>query len=238
MILFNNVSKRYDNSDRLALDNVNFFIDKGEFVFIIGSSGAGKSTITKLIMREELPTSGNIIINNTDITLLPRKELPYYRRKLGIVFQDFRLIQSKNVYENVAFALQITGASAKEVRRRVPSVLNMVGLSHKAKAMPAHLSGGEQQRVALARAMVNNPPVLIADEPTGNLDPANSEEIIQILLDINMHGTTVLMVTHAEDIVNRMKKRVIEIQEGVIIRDQEHGSYMSNGFIKQNKIFR
>ena len=156
MILFNNVSKRYDNSDRLALDNVNFFIDKVN-LSLLSVFGAGKSTITKLIMREELPTSGNIIINNTDITLLPRKELPYYRRKLGIVFQDFRLIQSKNVYENVAFALQITGASAKEVRRRVPSVLNMVGLSHKAKAMPAHLSGGEQQRVALARAMVNNP---------------------------------------------------------------------------------
>lgn len=225
MILFNSVSKKYNN-DKLALDNVNFFIDKGEFVFIIGSSGAGKSTITKLIMREELPTGGRIMINNTDITMLPRNELPYYRRKLGMVFQDFRLIQTKTVYENVAFALQITGATAKEVRRVVPNVLSMVGLSHKAKAFPNQLSGGEQQRVALARAMVNNPPVLIADEPTGNLDPTNAEEIMQILMDINKHGTTVLTVTHADDIVNRMKKRVIEIQEGIIIRDQEQGAYI------------
>lgn len=225
MILFNSVSKRYNN-DKLALDNVNFFIDKGEFVFIIGSSGAGKSTITKLIMREELPTEGRILIGNTDITMLPRNELPYYRRKLGMVFQDFRLIPSKTVYDNVAFALQITGATAKEVRRRVPNVLSMVGLSHKAKSLPNHLSGGEQQRVSLARAMVNNPPVLIADEPTGNLDPTTTEEIMQILLDINKHGTTVLTVTHADDIVNRMKKRVIEIQEGIIIRDQEQGAYV------------
>lgn len=225
MILFNSVSKRYNN-DKLALDNVNFFIDKGEFVFIIGASGAGKSTITKLIMREELPTNGSILINNTDITLLPRKELPYYRRKLGMVFQDFRLLQSKTVYDNVAFALQITGATVKEVRRRVPNVLSMVGLSHKAKAFPNQLSGGEQQRVALARAMVNNPPVLITDEPTGNLDPSTSEEIMQILSDINKHGTTILTVTHAEDIVNRFKKRVIEIQDGVIIRDEEQGKYL------------
>lgn len=236
MILFNSVSKRYNN-DKLALNNVNFFIDKGEFVFIIGASGAGKSTITKLIMREELPTDGSIMINNTDITLLPRKELPFYRRKLGMVFQDFRLIPGKSVYENVAFALQITGASAKEVRRRVPNVLSMVGLSHKAKALPNQLSGGEQQRVALARAMVNNPPVLIADEPTGNLDPVNSEEIMQILMDINKNGTTVLTVTHAEDIVNRMKKRVIEIQEGVIIRDEEQGAYVADGLTVNSKVF-
>lgn len=225
VILFNNVSKRYENGT-LALNEVNFFVDKGEFVFIIGSSGAGKSTITKLIMCEEAPTGGSILINRTDITRLPHDELPYYRRKMGMVFQDFRLLPNKTVFDNVAFGMLVTGASKRDIRRKVPAVLNMVGLANKAKARPNQLSGGEQQRVSLARAMVNNPPVLLADEPTGNLDPATAEEIMQILEEINYHGTTVLVVTHASDIVDRMQKRVIEIQSGQVVRDEAQGAYV------------
>ncbi|MCK9478097.1 MAG: cell division ATP-binding protein FtsE [Firmicutes bacterium] len=218
MIFFNNVTKQYENGT-VALDNVGFFIDKGEFVFIVGSSGAGKSTITKLILCEEQPTNGSVLINGIDLKGLSHREMPYYRRQLGMVFQDFRLLPNKTVYENIAFAMQVRNATAKEIRRAIPNVLSMVGLSHKSKVKPGQLSGGEQQRVALARAMVNNPPVLIADEPTGNLDPATAFEIIQLLEDINKRGTTVLTVTHACDIVDKMKKRVIEIDNGKIIRD-------------------
>jgi cell division transport system ATP-binding protein len=225
MILFSNVTKVYENSGTLALREVNFFVEKGEFVFVIGSSGAGKSTITKLIMREELPTEGNILINNTDITTIPRAELPYYRRKMGMVFQDFRLLPAKSVFDNVAFALQVIGASKREIRRKVPAVLNLVGLAQKAKDKVTELSGGEQQRVALARAIINNPPVLLCDEPTGNLDPQTAIEIMEILNQINQNGTTILVVTHASDIVNLMQKRVIELQDGVIIRDQKRGVY-------------
>ena len=225
MILFDNVTKIYDNGT-LALDNVSFFVNKGEFVFIIGSSGAGKSTIAKIIMHEELPTRGSVMINNTEVVSLTHQELPHYRRQIGMVFQDFRLLPNKTVYENVAFALQVIGESKRTIRRKVPAVLNMVGLANKAKARPNQLSGGEQQRVALARAVVNNPPILLADEPTGNLDPATAEEIMQLLYDINQNGTTVLIVTHASNIVNDMKKRVIEIQTGGIVRDEEQGKYL------------
>ena len=168
MIFFNNVTKRYDNGT-VALDDVSFFIDKGEFVFIVGSSGAGKSTITKLILCEEQPTGGTVLINGINLKDLKHREMPFYRRQIGIVFQDFRLLPNKSVYDNIAFAMQVRNATTKEIRRAIPNVLSMVGLSHKAKVRPGQLSGGEQQRVALARAMVNNPPVLIADEPTGNL---------------------------------------------------------------------
>ena len=227
MIFFNSVTKRYDNGT-IALDNVNFFVDKGEFVFIVGSSGAGKSTITKLILCEEKPTGGSILINGINLGSLRHSEMQYYRRQLGMVFQDFRLLPNKSVYENIAFAMQVRSASTKEIRRAVPNVLSMVGLSNKAKVRPGELSGGEQQRVALARAMVNNPPVLIADEPTGNLDPTTATGIMHILEDINKRGTTVLAVTHAQDIVNDMKKRVIEIDNGNIIRD-EVGGYTNEG---------
>ncbi len=225
MVFFKGVTKIYEKTDTTALKNVNFYIDKGEFVFIIGSSGAGKSTLTKLILGEEAPTEGEIIINNIDVGSLRHKDIPYYRRGLGMVFQDFRLLNGKNVYDNVAFAMQIRNASSKEIRRVVPNVLSMVGLSHKAKAMPFELSGGEQQRVALARAMVNDPAVLIADEPTGNLDPVTADEIMQILDDINKRGTTIIVVSHAKDIVDKMKKRVIELESGSMIRDEERGGY-------------
>ncbi len=228
MILLNNVSKKYENGT-LALDNVSFYIDKGEFVFIVGSSGAGKSTLTKLILCEEKLTGGSLRINGIDVDGLHKREMPFYRRSLGMVFQDFRLLPNKTVFENIAFAMQIRGASNKEVRRCVPNVLSMVGLSHKAKVRPNELSGGEQQRVALARAMVNNPPVLIADEPTGNLDPSTAGEIMQILEDINRRGTTVLVITHAKGIVDKMQKRVIEIDRGNIIRDEERGGYANEG---------
>ncbi len=225
MVFFNGVTKIYEKTNTTALSNVNFFIDKGEFVFIIGSSGAGKSTLTKLMLGEEKPTSGEIIIDNVDVGGLEHREIPYYRRKLGMVFQDFRLLNNKSVYENVAFAMHIKNAHSKEIRRVVPTVLSTVGLSHKADCMPYELSGGEQQRVALARAIVNDPAVLIADEPTGNLDPATADEIMQILDDINKRGTTVIVVSHAKDIVDKMKKRVIELEFGSMIRDEEGGAY-------------
>lgn len=225
MVFFNGVTKVYEKTNTTALSNVNFYIDKGEFVFIIGSSGAGKSTLTKLILGEEKPTEGEIIINNIDVVNLEHREIPYYRRKIGMVFQDFRLLNGKSVYENVAFAMHIKNASSKEIRRVVPNVLSTVGLSHKADAMPYELSGGEQQRVAIARAIVNDPAVLIADEPTGNLDPSTADEIMQILDDINKRGTTVIVVSHAKDIVDKMKKRVIELEFGTMVRDEEGGAY-------------
>ncbi|MDD4689431.1 MAG: cell division ATP-binding protein FtsE [Eubacteriales bacterium] len=226
MIMFNNVSMQYSETNEVALNKVNFLVEKGEFVFIIGASGAGKSTITHLITREIQPTEGTILINGKDTSTIKRRQIPYFRRNIGMVFQDFRLLESKTVYENVAFALEITGTSSKQIRRIVPNVLGMVGLSAKANVMPNQLSGGEMQRVALARAMANDPGLLIADEPTGNLDPTNAEEIMKILLDINKHGTTILVVTHDVNTVNRMKQRVIEIQNGIIVRDEQEGSYV------------
>lgn len=224
MIELKNVSKVYKNN-HIALSNVNFKVQKGEFVFLVGPSGAGKSTILKLLMKEIEPTSGDIVVNNTNITALKRKEIPYYRRSIGVVFQDFRLLPDKTVYENVEFAMQIVEASHKDIKKRVPQVLDMVGLYSKQKNYPHQLSGGEQQRVAIARAIVNNPKLLICDEPTGNLDPDTAQEIMSLINDINKSGTTVLMVTHAKDLVDRMKKRVIAIEKGVIVRDQQRGVY-------------
>ena len=225
MVFFSDVSKKYEKTDTLALDRVSFYIEKGEFVFIIGSSGAGKSTLTKLMLAEEQLTDGSIVINGTDVGSLKSKNIPHYRRSIGMVFQDFRLLSNKTVYENVAFSMQIRNASKKEIRRAVPAILAMVGISDKAKAMPHQLSGGEQQRVALARAMVNNPPVLIADEPTGNLDPGTADEIMEIFDAINKRGTTVIIITHAKDIVDKMQKRVIELDSGSMIRDVPKGGY-------------
>lgn len=224
MILLSNVTKTYPNGST-ALDDVSFFIERGEFVFIVGPSGSGKSTLIKLLMHEEVPTDGQVIINNKDIGKLKRREIPYLRRSMGVVFQDFRLLSNKTVYENVAFAMDIIGASRKEIRRQVPNVLSLVGLSHKAKSYPKELSGGEQQRVALARALVNNPAFLIADEPTGNLNPKVAMEIMELLDNINKRGTTIIMATHAKEIVDTMKKRVIAIEDGKIVRDESRGGY-------------
>lgn len=225
MIEFNNVSKVYDNNVT-ALKDVNVRIERGEFVFLVGPSGAGKSTFIKMLLKEVEPTSGNIIINdNLDITKLKRRQVPFYRRKLGVVFQDFRLIQSLNVYENVAFAMRVIEANPKDIRKRVPMMLSLVGLSNKYKSFPHELSGGEQQRVALARAIVNNPSLLIADEPTGNLDPDTAMGIMETLSDINRAGTTIVMATHAKDIVDGMKKRVIAIEKGIVARDEQRGLY-------------
>ncbi|AIS52957.1 cell division ATP-binding protein FtsE [Thermoanaerobacter kivui] len=224
MIKFINVSKTY-NKDIIALSNVSFEIENGEFVFIVGPSGAGKSTLIKLLLKEEEPTTGTIIINKKDITKLKRREIPYLRRSMGVVFQDFRLLPNKTVFENVAFAMEIVGASHKEIRRRVPMVLSLVGLSDKADNYPQQLSGGEQQRVSLARAIVNEPSILIADEPTGNLDPDTSWEIVKLISEINKRGTTVVMATHAKDIVDAMKKRVIALEKGNMVRDEVRGAY-------------
>lgn len=226
MIEFRNVSKTYDTGVE-AVHNANFKIEKGEFAFLVGQSGSGKSTLIKMILKEVDPTEGNIIINGKDTTYLKPKRVPYLRRSMGVVFQDFRLLPDKTVYDNVAFAMYIVKATPRHIRRQVPMVLSLVGLSGKAKMYPNELSGGEQQRVALARALVNNPSMLIADEPTGNLDPETAWDIMTLLNDINMRGTTVVIATHAKDIVDRMKKRVIEISDGNIIRDDKKGGYNS-----------
>ncbi len=224
MIRFENVSKEYKNGVK-ALSNIDLSIKKGEFVFIVGPSGAGKSTLVKLILKEENPTEGKICLNGMDITKVKNRKIPYIRRNVGVVFQDFRLLPNKTVYENVAFAMEIVGAHPKEIRRNVPMVLSMVDLSRKAHCYPDELSGGEHQRVSISRAIVNNPPILIADEPTGNLDPETAWEIMKVMRDINRRGTTVLMATHAKDIVDIMKKRVIAIESGKIVRDEEKGVY-------------
>lgn len=226
MIEFRNVSKLY-NTGTEAVHDATFTIDKGEFAFLVGASGSGKSTLIKLILKEEEVSRGNIIINGKDITFLKPRRVPYLRRSMGVVFQDFRLLPDKTVYENVAFAMYIVKATPKHIRRQVPMVLSLVGLSNKAKMYPNELSGGEQQRVALARALVNNPSMIIADEPTGNLDPETAWDIMNLLNEINSRGTTVVMATHAKDIVDKMKKRVIEIHNGVIIRDDRKGGYDS-----------
>ena len=224
MIEFRNVSKVYDTGTE-AVHNACFVINKGDFAFLVGSSGSGKSTLIKLILKEEEATRGNIIINGRDITFLKQKRVPFLRRSMGVVFQDFRLLPDKTVYENVAFAMYIVKATPRHIRRQVPMVLSLVGLSAKAKMYPNELSGGEQQRVALARALVNNPSMIIADEPTGNLDPETAWDIMNLLNDINMRGTTVVVATHAKDIVDAMKKRVIQIDKGNIIRDDKKGGY-------------
>ncbi|HII4450274.1 TPA: cell division ATP-binding protein FtsE [Clostridium perfringens] len=224
MIEFRNVSKVY-NKNVKALTNVNINIDKGEFVFLVGPSGAGKSTFIKMLLKEVEPSTGNIVMGNEDLSKIKRRQIPYHRRKIGMVFQDFRLIPTLNVYENVAFAMRVVGASPKEIIKRVPMVLSLVGLSNKYKMFPTELSGGEQQRVSIARAIVNNPKVLIADEPTGNLDPETAKEIMELIDDINKAGTTVVMATHAKEIVNSMKKRVIAIDKGEVVSDVQKGGY-------------
>ncbi|MBC5630345.1 cell division ATP-binding protein FtsE [Clostridium sp. NSJ-6] len=224
MIEFKGVSKIYNNNVK-ALSDVNVKIDTGEFVFLVGPSGSGKSTFIKMLLKEVEPTTGDVIVADKKLADVTRKQVPYYRRKIGMVFQDFRLIPNLNVYENVAFAMRVVEASPREIRKRVPTVLSLVGLSHKYKMFPNELSGGEQQRVSLARAIVNNPSVLIADEPTGNLDPETAKEIMDLLKDINTAGTTIVMATHAKDIVDTMKKRVIAIESGNIVRDDSRGMY-------------
>ncbi len=226
MIEFRNVTKTYDTGTE-AVKNASFVIEKGEFCFLVGTSGSGKSTLIKMILKEEEPTSGRIIINGKDTTYLKPNRVPYLRRSMGVVFQDFRLLPNKTVYENVAYAMRIVCATPRHIRRQVPMVLSMVGLSNKAKMYPNELSGGEQQRVALARALVNNPSMLIADEPTGNLDPDTAWDIMNLLNEINMRGTTIVVATHAKDIVDKMKKRVIHIEKGDIVRDDKKGGYNS-----------
>ena len=226
MIEFKNVSKIYSTGLE-AVKDANFTIDKGEFAFLVGPSGSGKSTLIKLILREEVADKGKIIINGKDITHLKQNRVPKLRREMGVVFQDFRLLQDMTVYENVAFAMHIVNAVPRHIKRQVPMVLDLVGLKNKAKCYPNELSGGEQQRVALARALVNNPSMIIADEPTGNLDPNTAWDIMKILNEINARGTTVVMATHAEEIVDKMKKRVIQIEKGVIVRDDKKGRYKS-----------
>lgn len=224
MIKFNNVTKYYSGGI-VALDNINIHIEKGEFVFIVGQSGAGKSTFVKMLLKEEPPTKGEIIIDDMKINDLHRRRVPYLRRKMGVVFQDFRLLSKKTAYENIAYSMEIIGAKPKEVRKRVPLILSMVGLSSRANVYPDQLSGGEQQRVSMARAMINNPSLLIADEPTGNLDPETSWEIMRLLKQFNRNGTTVVMATHDQNIVDAMKMRVIQLKNGKIIRDQAKGGY-------------
>ena len=228
MIEFYNVTKAYKGTEEHALYDVSFHIKKGEFVFLIGETGAGKTTATRLILKEELSDSGDIFVNGTDVNMLKRKELPFFRRKIGTVFQDFRLLPYKTVFQNVAFAMEITGTPKRNIEHMVPQILELTGLSHKANSLPSQLSGGEQQRTALARAMANNPPILIADEPTGNLDPAASAEVMDILERFNRRGTTVLVATHAKEIVDRMQKRVIELNRGRIVRDEKQGVYAND----------
>jgi len=224
LIEFNEVTKRYSNGT-IGLQDATFKVNKGEFVFVVGPSGSGKSTLLKLILHEETPTEGEVFVNGFSIHDMDRSEIPYLRRGLGIVFQDFRLLPNKTVYDNVSFAMQIVEAQPRDIRRQVPVALALVGLSKKARVYPHQLSGGEQQRVALARAIVNNPSVLIADEPTGNLDPATSWEIMRLLEDINQRGTTVLVATHEKSIVDDMKKRVISLEYGQICHDVQKGNY-------------
>lgn len=225
MITLESVSKSYSTGVP-ALNNISLNIEKGEFVFIVGDSGSGKSTLIKLLLREITPTSGRIVVNGFEVNKLRRRKVAKFRRSIGVVFQDFRLLKDRNVYENVAFAQRVIEVPSRQIRKNVPAMLSLVGLAEKYKAKPKQLSGGEQQRVALARALVNNPPILLADEPTGNLDPRNSWEIMKLLEEINRRGTTVLVVTHNREIVNAMRKRVITVKKGVIVSDEEKGEYI------------
>ncbi|MCI6812478.1 MAG: cell division ATP-binding protein FtsE [Lachnospiraceae bacterium] len=225
MIVLEKVTKAYATGAP-ALTGVDLTIKRGEFVFIVGDSGSGKSTLIKLLLRELLPTGGDIYVNGQNLVDLKRRNVPKYRRNLGVVFQDFRLLKERNVYENVAFAQRVIQTPTREIRKNVPSILSVVGLAGKYKARPKQLSGGEQQRVALARALINRPPILLCDEPTGNLDPKNSWEIMKLLDQINKKGTTVLVVTHNREIVNEMQKRVVTMKKGVIVSDEEKGGYI------------
>lgn len=224
MIEFKNVCKKYPNGT-LALDNVNLTINDGEFVFIVGESGAGKSTMLKTLFREEKISSGTLIVDGYDLKKTPNRKIPYYRRNLGIVFQDFRLFPNKTVFENVAFAMRAIGVSTKDINRRVPTILSIVNLQDKAKSFPRELSGGEQQRVALARALANNPSIVIADEPTGNIDPKLSLEIMNLLIKIHKHGKTVIVVTHEKNFVDYFQQRVITIKDGHVVDDKVGGMF-------------
>lgn len=224
MISISHINKTYETGNK-ALRDINITIEDGEFVFIVGRSGSGKSTLLKLLLKEVEPTSGKIVVNDMNLQKMPRRYVPKYRRKLGVVFQDFRLLKDRNVYENVAFAQRVIGASTRTVREKVPKMLQLVGLSSKYKSYPRQLSGGEQQRVAIARALINRPEVLLADEPTGNLDHQNAIEIMNLLEEINAQGTTVIVVTHSQEIVDRMKKRVITMERGSVISDENKGGY-------------
>ena len=224
MIEFTNVVKAYHTGNK-ALKGISMHIDDGEFVFLVGPSGSGKSTIIKLITGEIQPTEGNVLVNEFHLESIRSREIPYLRRTVGVVFQDFRLIPNKTVYENVAFAMRVIGAREKEIRSRVPYVLELVGLENKGRRHPGELSGGEPQRVAIARAIINRPAILLADEPTGNLDPHNAMEIMGLLEEINRQGTTVVVVTHSSEIVNMMRKRVITIQRGIVVGDEKESGY-------------
>ena len=224
MIELEGVSKAYSTGSP-ALKNVSLKINKGEFVFVVGNSGSGKSTLIKLLLKELEPTSGRIVVNGKEIGKLKRKKIPEYRRNIGVVFQDFRLLKDRNIYDNIAFAQRVIETPTKVIKRRVPAMLSLVGLSEKYRSFPKELSGGEQQRVAMARAIVNNPAIMLADEPTGNLDPKNSWEIMKLLEEINKRGTTVVVVTHNREIVDAMNKRVITMHKGEIVSDEEKGEY-------------
>lgn len=224
MIEISKLTKTYEKSSR-ALKDVSLTIDDGEFVFITGRSGSGKSTLLRILLKEVEPTSGRVVVNDMDLGRMPRRYVPKYRRQLGVVFQDFRLLKDRNVYENVAFAQRVIGVSGRKIRESVPEMLRMVGLSSKYKSFPHQLSGGEQQRVAIARALINRPAILLADEPTGNLDPHNAMEIMGLLEEINRQGTTVVVVTHSSEIVNMMRKRVITIQRGIVVDDEKESGY-------------
>ena len=224
MIEINKLTKTYDKSSR-ALKGVDISIEDGEFVFITGRSGSGKSTLLRILLKEVEPTSGRVVVNDMDLGAMPRRYVPRYRRTLGVVFQDFRLLKDRTVYENIAFAQRVIGVPGRTIKEAVPRMLKLVGLSSKYKAFPHQLSGGEQQRVAIARALINQPAVLLADEPTGNLDPQNAMEIMKLLEEINRRGTTVIVVTHSRELVNTMKKRVITMDKGVVISDVKEGGY-------------
>ena len=225
MIDLQHVSKTYA-AGTPAVDDISLHIDEGEFVFIVGDSGAGKSTLIKLLLKELEPTEGKIVINGKDLKKIKRRKIPMFRRDIGVVFQDFRLLKDRSVYDNIAFAQRVVEKPTSVIRRRVPAMLSMVGLAEKYKSYPKELSGGEQQRVAIARALVNNPPILLADEPTGNLDPKNTWEIMHLLEEINKRGTTVIVVTHNKEVVDMMQKRVITIKKGVIVSDEREGGYI------------
>jgi len=226
MIVFEGVTKIYEVGIA-ALDDVTFVIDKGEFVFVVGASGSGKSTLVKLLLKEVEPTQGRIFVGGRDLTRLKGSKVPLLRRNVGCVFQDFKLLPTRNAAENVAYALKVQGESRASIRRKVPEVMNMVGLAHKMNSLPDELSGGEQQRVSIARAVVNHPPLLVCDEPTGNLDPDTSVGIMQLLYRINRSGTTILMVTHDREMVDKMRKRVIGLEDGRLARDERRGGYTS-----------
>ena len=225
MISVQNVTKKYKGTPRPALDQVSLEIEKGDFVFLVGASGSGKSSLMRLMLREDIPNSGSVHVLGENLVGLPARRVPFFRRKLGVVFQDFRLLPNKTVAQNVAFSLEVIGKSQGFIQEAVPDVLGLVGLAEKADRLPSELSGGEQQRVALARAIVNKPAILLADEPTGNLDPTTSEGIMSLINSINLSGTTVVMATHDRSIVDKMQRRVVELSQGQIIRDQASGSY-------------